>query len=120
MGKVFGFFLLLTCVAGAFAVRSQTIAQDWTRTDCSGVDYPGTNSPCGPCKAATTALTKLHAGYAVSHPGKVQHYMLAYSDNYSCDDIAHWEKQFGFDIPSITACASDLPYYHGMGAMPTI
>ena len=135
----------LAIVAAFFAgasLRAQTTAQNWTKTDCDGnthslfseldsgnvvvmdfamtyLDYPGTSSPCVPCSTATAMLTKLDAEYALSHPGKLRHYAMAYTNVYSCDDLSAWESNLGFSMTTMAQCSSDVKFYGGMG-MPTI
>ena len=126
-------------LAAAFAVsmlgsvHAQTVAQNWTKSDCDGnshtlfteldsgciviMDFAMTH--CIPCKIATIALTQLDSKYSASHPEKLRHYAMGYINSYTCDDMAQWKLDGNFTIPTMIKCAADVQNYGGMG-MPTI
>ena len=128
-------FIALTLGFFSFAQNSsaQTIAQDWTKTDCDGtehhlyaeldagnvvvMDFAMTH--CVPCAVATTAFQKLDEKFGITNPGKLKHYGMGYINSYTCDDLNGWKSDNNFDLPVMTQCASDVAFYGGMG-MPTI
>ena len=130
---IFGLLMVFFCCAQNTTIHAQTVASDWTKTDCDGnmhnlyselnagnvvvMDFAMMN--CIPCAVATTAFAKLDQKFSVTHPGKLKHYGMGYIDSYSCTDLNSWKSQNNFTLPVMTKCAADVKFYGGMG-MPTI
>lgn len=126
-------FVIIAMVLIQNRIYSQSVAQDWTKTDCDGTEYNLYSEldngkivlmdfvmmGCASCITASTYLQQIYEDYQVSHPGKVLVLSMAYVDYYTCNQMAIWKGTYGFSFPIITKCASDVSYYGGMG-MPTI
>ncbi len=130
MKNFFTFCFLCLCVVG---VRAQTVAQDWTRTDCDGTSYnlftdcdsgnvvimEFVMMNCSSCVTAAKGLHPIVTDYETSHPGKVKIYSISYNNTTTCTSMQNWKKTSGATWPVFTNGASDISYYGGFG-MPTI
>ena len=131
MKKITYLAIILCFGVPAFA---QTTAQNFTKNDCNGnphdlfaelnsgkviiLEYIMTN--CTPCVTAGNGLKSILADYAVSNPGKVELYAIAFDDSYTCADMLNWKNSNNLTTHTVfTTGGSDVTYYGGMG-MPTI
>jgi hypothetical protein len=115
------------------SVFAQSVAQDWTKSDCSGkthhlfdeldngkvvlMQFDMMN--CTYCTAAAYNTDQIIKDFQVSNPGRVVMYSMGYNNATTCDLMKSWvsTNKFSFDI--IEKCPEDVTYYGGMG-MPTI
>jgi hypothetical protein len=127
---ILSFTLLLFFSAVVYA---QTVAQDWTKTDCSGkthslfsdldngkvviIQFDMMN--CSYCTKAALNTNQIFIDYEASNPGKVLMYSMGYDNNTTCDLMKTWVSAYNFSFSIIEKCPNDVAYYGGMG-MPTI
>lgn len=123
--------ILLTTVTG----NAQTVAQDWTKTDCNGNTwqlYPMCDSgkvvvmefvmptTCFGCHNAAGYLESIWQQFNVSDPNKVEMFAIAYNNSYTCTQLANWKTTYGINMMHpMDQGGSMLSYYGSMG-MPTI
>jgi hypothetical protein len=123
--------LLLTAVIG----NAQTVAQDWTKTDCNGNSwqlYPMCDSgkvvvmefvmptSCFGCHNAAGYLETIWQQFNASDPNKVEMFAIAYNNSYTCTQLSNWKTTYGINMMHpMDQGASMLSYYGSMG-MPTI
>jgi hypothetical protein len=124
------FTILLFIPAASFA---QTVAQDWTKTDCAGKThslFPDLDNGkvvllqfdmmnCIYCTKAAYNTDQIYKDYQASHPGKVLMYSMGYDNNTTCSLMNDWVNANKFSFSIIEKCPDDVAYYGGMG-MPTI
>jgi Secretion system C-terminal sorting domain len=115
------------------ATYAQTVAQDWTKTDCDGkthslfsdldngkvvmIQFDMMN--CIYCTKAAYNTDQIYKDYQVSNPGKLIMYSMGYDNNTTCDLMKNWVSTNKFSFSIIEKCPDDVAYYGGMG-MPTI
>lgn len=114
-------------------VQGQTVAMDFTRTDCDGVDHHLFSEldagkvvildfvmlGCSSCIVATDALKQIAEPFDNTYPGRVQLYEFGYIKNYTCEQLLNWQTQYHLRGSVFEDGASQVGYYGGMG-MPTI
>src|SRR5438477_1944903 len=91
-------FVLLFLMAGALdKLHGQSVAQNWSKTDCSGksytlFDYLDSNQVaimefsmgCTSCTDASKILQRIKYQFDISNPGKVKQFYLDYDANNTC------------------------------------
>lgn len=124
------FLLLILLLSFSQVGKSQTVAQDWTKDDCTGVTHNLFSEldsgnvimlefvmQCGTCIAAAADLNTIYNDYQISHPGKFKYYMIDYSTGFSCDTMMAWAH--GINCTFFLDGGHEVAYYGGFG-MPTI
>lgn len=131
-------FLKSACIIlCTFSFHSNSVAQlyaeDWTKNDCSGNSYhlfqyldegdvvmlDFVHVGCLPCVIGTTYFDQIFQDYNISHPGRVNLFLLSYDDLTPCIDFLNWGTTYSFPEPKFINNAATLAYYGNMG-MPTI
>jgi hypothetical protein len=128
-------FTLIVAVLflAATLTKAQTVAQNWTKTDCAGnthtlfddlnggkvvlMQFDMMN--CTFCTGAAYHTDQILKDYGATNPGKVLMYSMGYSNTTVCSDMKSWVSTNKFSFPVIEKCPNDVAYYGGMG-MPTI
>lgn len=122
--------------AGMLASASaQTVAMDWTRTDCNGNTHTLFSEldsgyciilefvmvpSCTPCYTAAGHLADIRDQLEAAYPGRVRLYSIAYNNTYTCSNMQTWESNHGLTPDAMFIQGStEVSYYGGMG-MPTI
>ena len=113
---------------------AQTVALDWTKTDCDGVMhqlYSELNEgkvivqeyvmppTCGGCWQAAQAIAPVIDDFGISHPGRVKFYATGYNNAFTCAMMQTWKTAYGLTPDVFINGASEVSYYGGMG-MPTV
>ncbi len=127
------YFSLLGLVFASNIAFSQSVARDWTKTDCDGIshnlyselesgkviilEYVMMN--CAPCVTAAKGMRTVVSSFKNSHPDQVWLYATGYSDEYTCEDMENWRSHNGIFSVAFTGGSADVEYYGGMG-MPTV
>src|SRR5437764_5913 len=97
-------FSLLFSISG----KAQTVAQNWTKTDCDGNTHTLYNyldsgkvvimqfdmMNCSFCTDAAKFTDPLAQRYEKEHPGKLKMFTLGYSNSTVCADMQAWKKQY--------------------------
>ncbi|HLP12360.1 MAG TPA: T9SS type A sorting domain-containing protein [Flavobacteriales bacterium] len=110
--------------ASCLAVNAQTVAADWTQTDCDGVSHNlftyldneevvimAFAMGCASCYDAGPALIGKRNDYAVSHPGKVKAFYMDYWAGNDCAaDILPNVGMYDYD-GIIAHCNTEKTYY---------
>ena len=123
------FLIIISYLAGI----SQNNATDFNALDCDGVSHHLFSEldsgkviviawvmPCGPCGSIALDAYTAFLGYANSHPGRVEFYLIDDFANTDCASLFAWADKFGmgnctrFSDPSI-----DMGDYGQIG-MPKI
>ncbi len=126
-------FLLLTLTLFAIHAKAQTTAQDWTKTDCNGINhhlYSELDSgnvvllefvmmDCAPCVTAAKNISPIIEKFKVSHPGKVRFYSMGYRESYDCEELNDWKQTNNLTHTILPGHKGAVEYYGGMG-MPTV
>ena len=128
-------FTLLPIIFLFSALQAQDFAEDWTKTDCDGIDHTLFTEldngncvilafdmlpTCTMCIDAADLMDPVVEDYRTLHPDSILFYCLAYVNTYSCATMQTWESDNGFNHDALFEdCADDVAYYGGMG-MPTI
>lgn len=129
MKKQFHFFLLFSITA--LASSAQTIAADWTKTDCSSNIhnlYTYLNNEevvimefvmgCSSCTDAANYLLSTKDKYAISNPGKVHVFYMDYSPGNDCAaDIIPVTTGYAFD-GTFDHCAPEKDFYFTSTSSP--
>ncbi len=130
MQKISVFAGLLVTTALGF---SQTVAQDFTKTDCqTGAShhlFDELNAqkvvimefvmPCGSCTIGATTLEQIYQEYNFNYPGRILFYGMADNNSTSCNTMNSWASTNSISCTTFINCASDVAYYGGVG-MPTV
>jgi thiol-disulfide isomerase/thioredoxin len=127
--------LVLAFLPIAVASDAQSVAQDWTKTDCDGNTwqlYPMCDSgkvvvmefvmptSCYGCHNAASYLEPIWQQFNASNPNKVEMFAIAYNNSYTCTQLSNWKTTYGINMMHpLDQGASMLSYYGSMG-MPTI
>ena len=125
----FGLLMLFTTGRSS----AQTVAMDFTQSDCDGTNHHLFSEldqgqvvvltyimlGCSSCIVGTNGLKGIVEPFATSHPGRVKVYNIGYTNSYSCSQLLNWRSSNGFSFPIFSGGATQVNYYGGMG-MPTI
>ncbi len=117
------------------SLRAQTVAEDWSQTDCDGVDHElyatldtGTVvvmeivmlDGCMPCINAAHWMEPVIDNYNALYPGRVQWYTFGYDDSYPCTELAAWKSENEIGCTAQFVAGADIAAYYGGMGMPTI
>jgi hypothetical protein len=102
----------------------QSIAPDWTHADCNSVNhtlYTYLDSQevvvmefvmgCSSCTDAGTLLMNLKNEYAISHPGKVNFFLMDYFPSNDCSDVTTTWSSHNFDA-LFSGCWNEKDFYY--------
>ncbi|MCD6064184.1 MAG: hypothetical protein K0R82_2095 [Flavipsychrobacter sp.] len=130
-------FTTLGLVAVAAAGYAQTIATNFTATDCNSASHTLFDKldagktivmvwvmPCGACDAATKNAYNAVQNYSAGHPGKVEYYLISDYGDDNCTDLQTYATAQGLDPAEIsifdnTGKVIDQANYGGNG-MPHV
>ncbi|HNM31075.1 MAG TPA: T9SS type A sorting domain-containing protein [Chitinophagales bacterium] len=127
--------LVAIFVVLAGVVSAQTTAENWTQTDCDGVDHDlyatlDTGAAvvmefvmlesCMPCINAAHMMAPIIDRYDLLYNNRVQYYTFGYNDTYLCDDFATWESDNAIANDAALLLGADISSYYGGMGMPTI
>jgi hypothetical protein len=130
--KQFLFFLVILFLLNP--VSSQTVAQDWTHTDCISNNQYNLFSlldshkvvvmefemGCSTCNIAANFLDSIKQIYDVSHPAKVKFFAMDYWPGHTCTNIQTFVNSNGLSFGGFAGCAADKNYYASSSPMPMI
>lgn len=122
-------FFLMNCSQ----LNAQTVAQDFTMTDCSGnmqhlfaeldqedvVIMEFFMLSCNSCIVAGNKLNPMYNNLVSQYPGRVHFWQLGYTNSYDCVDLTAWASSHGYNSVVFDSGAAQVAYYGGFG-MPTI
>lgn len=123
---------LAVCSTG---IHAQTVAENWTQTDCDGVEHDlfttlDTGSAvvmefvmlesCMPCINAAHMMAPIIERYDNMYDDRVQYYTFGYNDTYACEDFAAWETDNAIANDAALLLGADIGSYYGGMGMPTI
>ena len=125
--------LIFHLVLLSVTLKAQTIALDFNREDCNGVNHHlfselDSNKvvileffmlACAACIYAGQDLNAMHTNLDIEFPGMIYFYNMGFDDAYSCNDISNWVTANGFNSTPFDSGAYQVAYYGGMG-MPTV
>lgn len=127
-------FLTLLFIASSPVLFAQTVAQDFTKTDCDGVvhhlfeDLDAGNCvfiefammpTCQPCITAGSKIEQLKLTVNAQHPDKVKWYLMEWSGQKTCADIQAWKTAHNITSTPLPNGNTEVDYYGGIG-MPTL
>jgi hypothetical protein len=114
---------------------AQTIAENWTQTDCDGIEHDlfttlDTGSAvimefvmlesCMPCINAAHLMEPIIDRYDMLYDNRVQYYTFGYNDSYACADFDTWESTNAISNDAALLLGADIGSYYGGMGMPTI
>ncbi len=104
MNKIFTLVFFISALA---LLNAQTVAEDWTRTDCDGIEHhlyteleagycvvmefamlPG----CMPCITAAQNIEPVVDEFNATYDNRVKYYTFGYNDIYTCETIQAWRR----------------------------
>lgn len=110
----------------------QTVAQDWTKTDCNGNSwhlFDELNNqkviiiefvmPCSSCTVGGNTLDQIYQEYNFNYPGRILSFAIADNNSTSCNTMTSWVNTNGFSFTPFNNGSSICNYYGGPG-MPTV
>ncbi len=114
-------------------LNAQTVAQDFTMTDCAGnmqhlfaeldqedvviMEFFMLN--CNSCVVAGNRLNPMYNDLVNQYPGRVHFWQLGYTNSYDCVDLTAWASSHSYNSVVFDSGAAQVAYYGGFG-MPTI
>jgi thiol-disulfide isomerase/thioredoxin len=111
---------------------AQTVAQDWTKTDCSGNSWHLFNElnngkviiiifvmPCSSCTVGAATLEQIYQEYNFNYPGRILEFAMGDNNSTPCSTLNNWNTSNGFSFTTFANCAAEVNYYGGVG-MPTV
>jgi hypothetical protein len=128
--KIFFGFLFLAITIPVF---SQGIAPNWTQVDCNSTSHSLYNyldsqevvvmefvMGCSSCTDAGVQLMSLKNQYDVSHPGKVNFFLMDYYPSNTCVEVTNTWGSYNFDAFFSGCWAAKEAYYPTLYPMPAI
>lgn len=126
-------FLLIFSLTCSLTKAQQSLAQNWTKSDCSGnshtlFDYLDSNKVvvmefgmgCSSCTDAAGDLSSFKKQYNLSHPGKVKFFYMDFWPGHTCSiGVNTMLGSYSFDA-GFENCGSDLTYYTSANPMTLI
>lgn len=114
-------------------VKSQSVAADWTRTDCSGTSHTlftyldaeevvvmEFSMGCSSCTIVGASLMDIKSKYEISHPGKVKWFYMDYWASNNCvTEVDPVTSMYAFDA-GFEHCLIQKNYYYSSSPMPAI
>ena len=128
------FYLIIAFYSLFGNVFSQTVAQDWTHTDCI-TNYQSNlfslldsqkvvimefEMGCSSCNAAAKFLDSIKQIYDVSHPSQVRFFAMDYWPGHTCTNVQNFVNSNGISFGGFSGCAADKNYYASSSPMPMI
>jgi hypothetical protein len=126
------YLLLFVMLTNGFSF-GQMVAPDWTHTDCNSNSHTLYNyldsqdvvvmefvMGCSSCTDAGTALMSLKDQYAVSHPGKVNFFLMDYYPANNCSTVTATWAAHNFDAYFSGCWNEKEAYYPSLYPMPAI
>ncbi|MFI5204993.1 MAG: hypothetical protein ACHQF2_10895, partial [Flavobacteriales bacterium] len=127
-------FLIIFPVVFYTSGNAQTVAQDWTKTDCSGnphslfADYLNNykvvlmefGMACSTCGLAGQYFQQLRDQYAISNPGEFYYFYMDYwAPNDCAPEISTFLTTYSL-TPDVTIdhCLPEMTYYMSGSPMP--
>lgn len=125
--------MILFILCNTLRLNAQTVAQDFTMTDCSGnmqhlfaeldqedvVIMEFFMLSCNSCIVAGNKLNPMYNNLVNQYPGRVHFWQLGYTNSYDCVDLTAWASSHGYNSVVFDSGAAQVAYYGGFG-MPTI
>lgn len=112
-----------------------TVAEDWTKTDCSGADHTLFSEldegkvvimelvmlgGCAPCINAAHLMQPVVDFYNDNYANRVNWYSMGFDNSFGCPELIDWKTENDINnTASFVEGADQISYYGGMG-MPTI
>ena len=129
MKKLVSFiFLFFIAISIAFAQ-----ATDFTTDDCNGVTHNLFDSldagniiviawvmPCGPCATYAGYAYSAVQTFSMSHPGKVDFYLVDDYANTSCSNLVNWGNTFNMPLNTTFSSADISMSDYGADGMPKV
>lgn len=127
--------LLIPIYFLALHMQAQTIAENWTQTDCAGQPHDlfetldtGTVvvmeivmlEGCMPCINAAHLMEPVIEYYNATYNNRVHWYTMGYDDSYPCEDLAAWKTENAISCTAQFVEGADIAGYYGGMGMPTI
>ncbi len=124
--------VLIALLQAGFA---QTIAEDWTQTDCNGTEHQlyatldtGTVvvmeiimlDGCMPCINAAHRMQPIIDNYNALYNDRVHWYTFGYNDTYTCSELQTWREENSVNCTAQFIEGQDISAYYGGMGMPTI
>jgi len=116
-------------------IAQVTVAQDWTKTDCAGIDHTLFSEldagnvvimelimldGCMPCINAANLMQPVIAQYNANYADRVKWYTMGYNDTYACEALISWKSDNEINCTAqFVEGADQVDYYGGIG-MPNI
>ncbi|MFI5171840.1 MAG: T9SS type A sorting domain-containing protein [Chitinophagales bacterium] len=132
MTKIFTFPAVLFFCS---ALQAQDFAEDWTQTDCAGVDHTLFTeldagnvvimefvmpTGCVPCITAAENIGPLVDDYNVEFDNRVKYYTFGYNEAYTCATLDGWAADYSLNPSAKFSSGTDILAYYGSMGMPTI
>jgi hypothetical protein len=126
--------IALLLIPGFFTMAyTQSVAPNWTHTDCNSTNhnlYSYLDSQevvvmefvmgCSSCTDAGIQLMSLKNQYDVSHPGKVNFFLMDYYPSNTCVEVTNTWGAYNFDAYFSGCWAEKEVYYPTLYPMPAI
>ena len=127
--------LAVALITSGFMSSAQTVAQDWSKTDCDGNTwqlFPMLDSgkvvvmefvmptSCAGCRNAAGYLEDIWGQFNASNPNKVEMFAIAYNNTYTCTQLANWKTTYNIPMMHPVDQGSQMLSYYGSMGMPTI
>lgn len=130
--KILYAFLFVVLVFPALLL-GQSTATDFNIKDCSGTDrhlfadldagkiiVMSMVHPCGSCVAPTKSAQTVANGFATSHPGRVQFYLVDDFGDNPCSSLLSWANQYSITGAVLISNSAVNQNQYGSPAMPKI
>jgi len=127
--------LLLSLTLLATTNYAQDFAEDWTRTDCDGLEHHlfaeldagncvimefAMATGCVPCITAAENIGPLVDEYNALYDNRVKYYTFDYDDGLTCEDMLAWADEYALNPTAVFNNGTDILAYYGSMGMPTI
>ena len=127
--------LMLPIYFLALHMQAQTIAENWTQTDCAGQSHDlfetldtGTVvvmeivmlDGCMPCINAAHLMEPVIEQYNATYANRVHWYTMGYDDSYPCADLIAWKTENAISCTAQFVEGADIASYYGGMGMPTV
>ncbi len=126
---------LFSLVFTGSASAQLVIAEDWTQTDCNGIEHNlytelDTGSVvvmeivmldgCMPCINAAHLFGPIIEEYNLTNGNRIQYYAFGYNDTYSCSQLSDWKTENAITCNAQFVEGYDISEFYGGMGMPTI
>ena len=113
---------------------AQTVAQNWTHTDCinsnsftlfnmldsNKVVVMEFEMGCSSCNLAAQNLETIKQAYDASYPGQVKFFAMDYWASHTCSNVQTFVSTNALSFTGFAGCAADKNYYSSSSPMPMI